>query len=207
MRLSSSPVRWFSSAILLCTIGVASYSGGVSAQVTLGSGDNAKTIVIPKLTGEAEIDGALDDALWSQALLIDDFHQYEPVEYGEPSQKSQVWIFYTEDALYIGSFFEEADMSEVSANVMRQGQGLASDDILAVVLDPFFDRRNGYRFEVNANGVRWEGLFQLGWYLAGQREPCRQWLVWGDAYTLPDIAVRSCLRHMGYQFPALDSPQ
>jgi hypothetical protein len=145
---------------LLTITCIAASSGYVLGQVTVGNGDGAKTIVIPKLVGEAEVDGVLDDALWSQALLIEDFHQYEPVEYGEPSEKSQVWIFYTEDALYVGSFFAEADMSKVSANTLRQGQGLASDDILAVILDPFFDRRNGYRFEVNANGVRWEGLFQ-----------------------------------------------
>lgn len=143
--------------VIACIAASGSY---VFGQITVEGSEGSKTIVIPKLAGEAEIDGVLDDALWSQALLIDDFHQYEPVEYGEPSEKSRVWIFYTEDALYVGSFFEEADMSKVSANTMRQGQGLASDDILAVILDPFFDRRNGYRFEVNANGVRWEGLFQ-----------------------------------------------
>lgn len=126
----------------------------------LGDSDGSKAIVIPKLEGELRIDGVLDEAAWSQALLVDDFHQYEPIEYAEPSQKSQVWIFYTEEALYIASFFEEPDMSRVSANIMRQGQSLASDDILAVILDPYLDRRNGYRFEVNANGVRWEGLFQ-----------------------------------------------
>jgi hypothetical protein len=131
-----------------------------SASFTLQGSDGDKTIVIPKLTEEASIDGKLDEAAWKQALLLEDFHQYEPVEYAEPSQKSQVWIYYTENALYISHFFEEPDMSLVSANIMRQGQGLASDDILAVVLDPYLDRRNGYRFEVNANGVRWEGLFQ-----------------------------------------------
>src|SRR5690606_15615071 len=120
----------------------------------------SKSIVIPKLEGEVRIDGVLDDSLWSQALLVEDFHQYEPFEFVEPSQKSQVWIFYTEEALYVGSFFEEPDMSLISANVLRQGEGLARDDILAVILDPYLDRRNGYRFEVNANGVRWEGLFQ-----------------------------------------------
>ncbi|MEY4642718.1 MAG: hypothetical protein RLZZ227_2712 [Pseudomonadota bacterium] len=125
-----------------------------------GESDGSKSIVIPKLQGEPTIDGVLDEAIWSQALLVDDFHQYEPVEYAEPTQKSQVWLFYTDDALYISSFFEEPDMSLVSANIMRQGQSLSSDDIIAVVLDPYLDRRNGYRFEVNPNGVRWEGLFQ-----------------------------------------------
>ncbi|MES2603473.1 MAG: carbohydrate binding family 9 domain-containing protein, partial [Pseudomonadota bacterium] len=131
-----------------------------AAEVVIGGGDNEKTITIPKLTEAARIDGVMDDATWRNALLIEDFHQYEPVEYAQPSQRTQVWVYYTEDSLYIASFFEEADMSKVSANILRQGQGLNSDDILAVVLDPYLDRRNGYRFEVNANGVRWEGLFQ-----------------------------------------------
>jgi len=129
------------------------------SQISLGS-DGGKTIVIPKLSESARIDGVLDDSVWSQALLIDDFHQYEPVEYAEPSQKTEIWIYYTEDALYIAHHFWEDDPSQISANILRQGQGLNSDDILAVILDPYLDRRNGYRFEVNANGVRWEGLFQ-----------------------------------------------
>jgi hypothetical protein len=130
-----------------------------AAEITDGS-DGSKTISIPKLGAEARIDGVVDEAIWQDALLIEDFHQYEPVEYAEPSQKTKVWIYYSDDALYIASFFEETDVSKISANVLRQGQNLNSDDILAVILDPYLDRRNGYRFEVNPNGVRWEGLFQ-----------------------------------------------
>ena len=135
------------------------FSLPVVAQFTPGS-DGGKSIEIPRLSGEVSIDGVLDDDLWSRALLIDDFHQYEPVEYAEPSQKTEVWIFYTEEALYIASHFWETDPELINANVLRQGQSLQSDDLLAVILDPYLDRRNGYRFEVNPNGVRWEGLFQ-----------------------------------------------
>jgi len=130
------------------------------AQIDPASASGDKRISIPRLESGLTIDGVLNEAQWSQALLIDDFHQYEPVEYAEPSLKTQVRIFYTDEALYIASFFEEPDPSLISANIMRQGQSLSSDDLLAVVLDPYLDRRNGYRFEVNPNGVRWEGLFQ-----------------------------------------------
>lgn len=149
-----------SAVLLLATLCSALTPATPAIAQTAGESDGSKSIVIPKLVGQPNIDGVLDEAVWSQAMLVDDFHQYEPVEYATPSQKSQVWLFYTEDALYIASFFEEPDMSLVSANIMRQGQSLASDDIIAVVLDPYLDRRNGYRFEVNANGIRWEGLFQ-----------------------------------------------
>jgi len=150
--LSTTPILIFTLSLLV--------SGSpVHAQLTAGS-DGGKTIEIPKLAERARIDGVLDEDVWSQALLINDFHQYEPVEYAEPSQKTEVWIYYTEEALYIGHHFWETDPDLISANILRQGQGLQADDILAVILDPYLDRRNGYRFEVNANGVRWEGLFQ-----------------------------------------------
>jgi len=126
------------------------------AQVTMGD----KTIVVPKLTGTVQIDGTLDDPQWAQALVVEDLHQYAPFEYAEPSQKSTVWIFYTEEALYVASFFEESDPSLISANVLRQGENLVADDIFSVILDPYLDRRSGYRFTVNPNGVRWEGLYQ-----------------------------------------------
>ncbi len=126
------------------------------AQVVMGD----KTVVVPKLDGELRIDGKLDEPQWAQALVVEDLHQYQPYEYSEPSQKTKVWIFYTADALYVAAFFEESDPSLISASVLRQGEGLVADDIFSVILDPYLDRRNGYRFTVNPNGVRWEGLYQ-----------------------------------------------
>ena len=149
-------VRSFATFLLLLACG---FCPLVYGQLTVND-SGEKSIQIPKLSERARIDGVLDEEVWSRAVLINDFHQYEPVEYAEPSQKSEVWVYYTEEALYIAHHFWETDPSLISANILRQGQGLQPDDILAVILDPYLDRRNGYRFEVNANGVRWEGLFQ-----------------------------------------------
>src|SRR5262245_10294443 len=55
---------------------------------------------------------------------------------------------------------DEAEAGKITGRVLRQGQSLDAYDVFAVILDPYLDRRNGYRFEVNPNGVRWEGLFQ-----------------------------------------------
>jgi hypothetical protein len=141
---------------LLPCLGLAGLMLPAQAQVVMGD----KTIIVPKLDGAVRIDGSLDDPQWAQALVVEDLHQYSPFEYAEPSQKSTVWIFYTEEALYVASFFEESDPALISASVMRQGENLVADDIFSVILDPYLDRRNGYRFTVNPNGVRWEGLYQ-----------------------------------------------
>jgi len=94
------------------------------------------------------------------AALVEDLHQVFPQEYAAPTQPTRVRVFYTEDALYVGAQMVETDPGQITDRVLRQGQSLDVDDVFAVILDPYLDRRNGYRFEVNPNGVRWEGLFQ-----------------------------------------------
>jgi hypothetical protein len=132
---------------------------GVQAQPQVGNG-SAKSVQIPHLSGDVSINGSLDESVWSQAALIEDLHQVFPQEYVQPTQPTQVRVFYTESALYIGAVMVESDPAQIRDRVLRQGQSLDADDIFAVILDPYLDRRNGYRFEVNPNGVRWEGLFQ-----------------------------------------------
>jgi len=131
-----------------------------AAQPTRETGRLDKSVEIPQLADEPTIDGALDDDVWSQAALIEDLHQVLPEEYASPTQPTQVRVFYTADALYVGARMVEADPGQITDRVLRQGQSLDTDDVFAVILDPYLDRRNGYRFEVNPNGVRWEGLFQ-----------------------------------------------
>src|SRR5688572_4674244 len=128
------------------------------AQVVAGVNPGDKTTQIPGLQLEADIDGVANEAIWAQAALIEDCHQYNPQGFVEPSEPTSVRIYYTEDALFITARMEESDTSNITAQVLRQGQGLGADDIFALILDPYLDRRNGYRFELNANGVRWDGL-------------------------------------------------
>lgn len=138
------------------------FSSVVSAQQQITSGVNPgdKSVAIVGLAADPDIDGRLDEAVWAQTDPIEDFHQFNPREFVEPFERTTVRMFYTEDALFISARMEESDTSRITAQVLRQGQGLNADDVFAVILDPYLDRRNGYRFEVNPNGVRWDGLFQ-----------------------------------------------
>jgi len=143
--------------VALLTLSVLSTQAVQAQQITTG---NNKTVAIPQLAGDVSIDGSLDEGLWSQAALIEDLHQVFPEEFVNPTEPTRVRVFYTESALYVGAVMVESDPTQIRDRVLRQGQSLDADDIFAVIIDPYLDRRNGYRFEVNPNGVRWEGLFQ-----------------------------------------------
>lgn len=105
------------------------------------------------------IDGVLDEASWASATLIDDFHQVEPIEYSEPTEPMTVRIYYDNDALYIGARMLDSRIDSINANVLRQGAQFWGDDYFSVVIAPFNDKRNGYRFQLNPNGIRMEMLF------------------------------------------------
>jgi hypothetical protein len=105
------------------------------------------------------IDGKLDEAEWEQATLINDFYQIIPFEYSDPSEPTEIRVYYGDDALYIGARMHDSQPDAINANVLRQGAMIWGDDFISVNLHPFNDKRTGYRFQLNPNGIRMESLF------------------------------------------------
>jgi hypothetical protein len=119
-----------------------------------------KVFQIARESSAIVVDGVLDETEWRQATMIDDLHQIDPFEYAEPSEPTEIRIYYDENALYIAARMWDSEAESITANVLRQGEDLWSDDRFSVILDPYLDRRSGYRFQVNPNGVRWDALYQ-----------------------------------------------
>ncbi len=107
------------------------------------------------------IDGKLDEAVWKNAAVIDDLRQIRPGDRATPSERTEVYLLYDKDAIYVGArMWDSGAPHEITRNILKQSSSLAEDDRLAIILDPFNSRRQGYRFEVNANGVRNDMLYQ-----------------------------------------------
>jgi hypothetical protein len=118
-----------------------------------------KTVQIARTTSRPVIDGALDDAVWANAARIDNLHQVNPVEYAEPSERTEILLLYDDDALYVAARIYTPP-GEITANIMRQGASITQEDSLFVTLDPFNTQRGGYFFGLNAHGVRFDGLYR-----------------------------------------------
>ncbi len=104
------------------------------------------------------LDGEVDDAVWSQSPLVEDFHQIRPTDRGEASERTEVRMVYDKDHLYVGVKLFDSQPEAISAKGLIQGQTFFSDDRFEFRLDTFNDRRNSYFFQVNPNGVRREAL-------------------------------------------------
>jgi hypothetical protein len=132
----------------------------VSAQTTPANGNDIKVVRATRVASPPVIDGRLDEAVWAQADVISDFHQVRPGDGTPPSERTEVYLIYSDDALYVGARMYDSDPDRIAAPTVRHGQGLGRDDRLVVILDPFNTQRGGYRFETNSNAVRHEALYE-----------------------------------------------
>jgi hypothetical protein len=106
------------------------------------------------------IDGVLDEPLWEDAALIDDLTQVEPIEGAAPSQRTEVRILYDSDFIYFGIRCFDTEPDKIIAKQLQRDADLDPDDRVFIVLDPYFDHRNGYFFVVNPLGARRESLIE-----------------------------------------------
>jgi hypothetical protein len=103
------------------------------------------------------VDGLLDEVAWRQAQPIGTFVQREPVEGAEPSEATEVRIVYNDQALYIGVVCRDRSPRDIVSTQLARDADLDVDDRITVVLDTFFDHRNGFFFQVNPSGARADG--------------------------------------------------
>jgi len=105
------------------------------------------------------IDGKIDEAVWDKAEVLTDFHQTRPSNGAEPSDPTEVFLLYDDDALYIAARMHDSEPDRIAAPTVIHGQGLGRDDRIVIILDPFRAGRGAYRFETNANGIRHDALY------------------------------------------------
>jgi hypothetical protein len=160
--------------------GPAGFSVSLAAAIALAGSASAQEVSTTPVLAQKQvravrvdtppvIDGRMDDAVWQQAEPITDFHQIRPGNQTEPSERTEVYVVYDDDAMYIAARMYDSEPHLIAAPVIRHGQGMGSDDRLVVILDPFNTKRTGYRFETNLNAARHEALytsvnsFQIEW--------------------------------------------
>jgi Domain of unknown function (DUF5916) len=144
----------------------------VSALLVLllaGGPPEPPTMTAAALAGELRIDGRLDEAAWARAPAASGFRQREPRE-GEPAtQPTEVRVLYDARNLYIGVLARDAEPRRAVAHIRQRDKLLeaagydnryqfAGDDAVAILLDPFRDRRNAVVFATNPNGAEFDAL-------------------------------------------------
>lgn len=113
---------------------------------------------IPRMSGSPKIDGMLDYPFWeNEALKIDGFLQFSPVEKGTPSQKTEAYIGFDHKNLYIAFRCYDTDPQKIRASVTKR-DNVIDDDWVLVFLDTYNEKRRAFTFIINPLGIQLDGM-------------------------------------------------
>jgi hypothetical protein len=118
---------------------------------------NGRTIVRAVRAPEPlRIDGRLDEEIYQSIPPISDFIQTVPDEGKPSSEKTDAWVIYDDNYMYVACrCWDSAPPEQWVANEMRRDTGqLRQNDIFGAFFDTFHDRRNGFSFYTNPLGAR-----------------------------------------------------
>lgn len=116
--------------------------------------DGKVNVTATRFDGDVRIDGNLDEAIYTQIAPITNFIQQIPNAGTPASEKTEAWIYYDADNLYVAArVYESVPEPEWVANEMRRDTfQLRTNDSFSVLLDTYLDRRNGSAFLVTPIG-------------------------------------------------------
>jgi hypothetical protein len=99
------------------------------------------------------IDGRLDEAEYESTEAIGGFLQQEPDEGVPATERTDAWIFFDDDNIYVAARCWDTHPERMVANEMRRDTNqLRQNDTFGVLFDTYHDRRNGYFFYANPIG-------------------------------------------------------
>ncbi|MCK9212240.1 MAG: carbohydrate binding family 9 domain-containing protein [Ignavibacteriaceae bacterium] len=119
-----------------------------------------KELVAVRLTEKISIDGILSEDIWKRQGYTE-LLQQEPNQGEKPSQQSEVWVAYDDDAIYFAAKYHDTNPDSILARLVRRDfvWGDPSDGTV-LYIDSYGDKRSGYFFYVNAAGTLADGLLE-----------------------------------------------
>ena len=132
-----------------------------SDTVAVVQGKGSPTVEIPRLEASIQIDGKLEEPVWSQATRLTGFWQYQPVDGRPAEEETEVRVWYSPDAIYFAVVAHDRNPASIRATVADR-DNIDNEDYVALDLDTFHDRRRAFFFAVNPLGVQADGVRSEG---------------------------------------------
>ncbi|MFQ6047423.1 MAG: DUF5916 domain-containing protein [Gemmatimonadales bacterium] len=134
--------------------GQGSQHPGVRVRTELGAGVARPAVTAVPLSAEIRVDGVLDEAVWRTTEPATGFVQSEPDEGQPASERTEVWVAYDDENLYVAAHLYDSEPDALVVSDIRRDFRIDNQDTFEVILDTFADRRNGYLFATNPAGAR-----------------------------------------------------
>jgi len=110
------------------------------------------------LTSSPAIDGdVLGDPAWTGVTPATDFWQIKPDEGQPATQRTEVYIGFSDTHLYVGVVAYDDNSDAIITTDSRRDSHLDNSDAFLMIIDGMLDRQNGFVFGTNAAGLEYDG--------------------------------------------------
>ena len=181
-----------------CTIAALSRSLIVACSFGMcGAATAAPSLRAHSLSQAPQLDGnVVDDAAWSGAQPATDFSQTRPDEGQASTQRTEVFVGYTDTALYIGVVCYDDNPEGIITSENRRDVSLSESDSFQVLIDGFKDGQNGFIFGTTPSGVEHdaqvtgESIVTTNWDTTWQVRAQMSEIGWSAEMEIPFNALR-----------------
>lgn len=118
--------------------------------------DPHEALVASRTATAPEIDGALDDIVWTTASSDSSFTQKSPVDGGAPVDPTRIMVLYDSRFVYVGVHCTQS--LPVVAQLTYRDRSVESDSV-ELVLDTRNSGKSAYSFTLTAGGGRIDGVY------------------------------------------------
>jgi len=117
-----------------------------------------REMVATRTSAPPIIDGIIDDKIWEDAIIENEFVQFEPYNLAAPSEKTEARLMYDNDYVYVAVNNYDTEPEKITGRLSRKDRWMEAfgphSDWVGVAFDSNNDDRTGYWFAVNPAGSR-----------------------------------------------------
>jgi hypothetical protein len=128
-------------------------------EVVVRDAEGRATVRAVRISEPLRIDGALDEALYRDVRSISDFIQVEPNAGQAATERTETWVAFDNDFVYVSFKVWDTRMDTLIATEMRRDStnSWQGNDLVSFIFDTFYDRRTSFTFTMNPLGGRSDG--------------------------------------------------
>src|SRR3989339_925395 len=113
------------------------------------------TIQAERAPQSITVDGFLEEQAWKRSGFRT-FMQRDPNQGEAATEKTEVWVTYDDEALYVAARMYESAPDSIM-RILGRRDAFTTADWFTFFIDPYYDRRTGFFFSVSAAGTKSDG--------------------------------------------------
>jgi hypothetical protein len=149
-----------------------------------------------RLPAPLALDGVLDEQFYETVPAASGFIQQVPREGDPASEQTEMWVFFDDTNLYISlRCLDSQPEREIATELRRDNSGLIGNESVSIVIDTFYDRRNGFTFQTGPLGTIREqaivdGQLNESWNTVWDVRSARSDRGWSTEMVIPFKSLR-----------------